>query len=268
MLLMGLAIVLIPFGKGALATIGMFPIIVFISMTLMTDGTVVGFNALFVAVSLRIITRAHPLHNYQVAALIGAAIVLGLLKYAYAPIIVLPLATRFGMHRRQKITYLAVSCAVIIGAAAWWQQRYAYTPNPDLYQRFKPQMFHKPVRTLLLLLINDIVTSFDAIKDDPCTVLSLMSLLFVMVCTLRIPHTLARTPFTRVYLTCGVIVVATLTLIYLSLFLTWNYHNAPMRTWNLMGVLPRYFYPLIPLILCAYLETTRIQSEQLHTVAD
>ncbi|MFT8704625.1 DUF2142 domain-containing protein [Bifidobacterium aquikefiricola] len=266
--LIGLAIIVTPFGRGALATIGMFPIIVFISTTLMTDGTVVGFSALFVALTLRAFVRTKPLHNYQVACLIAIAVVLGLLKYAYAPMILLPLLV-YGMSVSQKLTYIGVSAVVISAVAAWWQRCYAYTPNPDMYEKFKPQIIHQPLRTLVLLLINDVVTTFNSIKGDTTTMLSLLILVFVMIFTLRISNGLTRTPFLRVYLLCGVIVFAALTLVYLSLFLTWNFQNAPIGTWNLNGVLPRYFYPLMPLILCLYLETTRIPQRGMPiTIAD
>lgn len=105
LLLFLLAIAVIPTAKGIIALLGMLPLPVFCSSTLMTDGTLFAAVALFIAVCVRLMQRERRLNNWQVAALTVGTCLICFLKYVYIPIILLPWLACKALSGKQKVWY-------------------------------------------------------------------------------------------------------------------------------------------------------------------
>ncbi|WP_184937033.1 DUF2142 domain-containing protein [Bifidobacterium mongoliense] len=263
MLLIVFAIILIPRGKGLMATIGLLPVSVFCASSLMCDSLIIAFTAFFTALSFKLYEQRKQISANGLVALTIAAVFLCLLKYAYAPFVLLPLLSRFALNRRQKIAYFTLT-GIISGTITFlWQKFYAYVPRPDIYSQNKHLLISRPLQTIFRLLTNDIIVTFNKIKDTQLMMASLLLIIFVMAITLRSINPDENRQKSMVYLTCVFIALATLTLLSLSLFLTWNQIDDMKKSLALQGFQMRYYYPLLPLLLSLYIypsSTVRKQS--------
>lgn len=246
-MLLVISMLLLPKFRAFFAVFGLLPLPVFCASSLMADGVLIGFSTMFIALSFRLFLSNKPLRNWQVALLIGAATIEALLKYAYAPLFILPLFARKALTKKQKIGYSVSVVSLVLAVAVLWQSTRSFVSRPLLYQSNLSYM-----KTHFLALVCQIVTdifvqTFDLIKNDSQSILSLFLLLFTLVWMKNSGVTEEIDLKSRKNFCFGVVFAAfaSLGLCYLMIFLSWSYPGH-LRT---DGLQTRYLYPLIPLLV-------------------
>lgn len=253
LLLFSAAIILIPRGKGLIAAIGILPVSVFCGSSLMADGFIIGFSAFFIALSFNLYERKSRLSSRGLVILTATAVFLCLLKYVYAPFILLPLVARYALDKKQKTIFLSSTIVISSVIVIWWQSVFAFTPKPEIYAHNKGLLLARPIQTIFRLLANDFIVLFNISKDTQIIIASLILVGFVLTITLRNVNPDRFGEKRMLYFTCCFAAVGTATLISLSLFLTWNQPSEMAKTLALQGFQMRYLYPLLPMLLSLYI---------------
>lgn len=242
MTLIGAGIVIAPAGRWVLAAAGCLPLSVFVGASLAMDGPLIALSVLFVACSLRLMQARAPVSNMALAALAALAIALSLVKYAYAPIALLPLAAH-APTRRQKIAYLGALAALVLPVVALWQHGYAFVPylNRTAMEGNISLLFHRPLWSMAALALNMGPATLRLIVGDQTSLAALVVMALAMLGTRS-----------RLKAPCGasaaLAAALCLLLCWLSLFLTWTDFSDPATGMAIAGFQMRYLYPLLPLL--------------------
>ena len=253
MVCLGVAIRVVPRAKWLLAFIGCLPIAVFCSSSLMADGVVIGFSTFFVALSLYLCSRRRGIGWAGWCLLVIMGVVECLMKFAYAPLALLPLMAIRSMNRPQRTAY----AGAVIGFAAlitiWWQRNYALVIRPETYRMNKELLLARPFESFATVMINVVVGTFDVVVRDRVLVFGLLIFLmaFVVAGHGRFPRESITDSYGRmIFAACIVVGVASLILVWLSLFLTWNDLQG-LGNWaiRLDGFQERYLCPILPLLV-------------------
>ena len=265
LLLFLLAIAVIPTAKGIIALLGMLPLPVFCSSTLMTDGTLFAAVALFIAVCVRLMQRERRLNNWQVAALTVGTCLICFLKYVYIPIILLPWLACKALSGKQKVWYTASTVLVVGATVLCWQKFFGYNPErvEGLYAYNFNAALHNPFGTTFRILANVFLTTFNMVQSNPtlivCLILLLIAWMFGQDARIAVPR---RTTM-QVYTLVGFIVFATLFLMYIPFLLTWT---LPSESLRLDGLQVRYYYPILPLLVIPFIYRYKTGTKDLVTV--
>ena len=254
MLMIGAAIMLASRARWLFVVFGLLPVPVFCASSIMADASAIGFTALFVALSLHVWQRREPLPWWRVGLLAVAGAVQCLVKYAYAPVILLPLAASHGMDRRRRTVYLAGVALLALPLLVWWQETHAFVIRPDLYETNTGLFASDWWGSTLVVLSNALVATFDAVESDGTLMLSLLLLLAVFTLRRRDPRDIGEPERDGrpLWAASCVVAVLSLVLVWLSLFLTWTDFSDDSQGLRIDGFQMRYLYPLIPLLAGAW----------------
>lgn len=266
------AIKLIPVGKWILFATGLIPTVVAQAATVGADAPQMALCVLFIALVARLLfTSKKPgwLH-YGTFAILGAALVL--IKFAYAPILLLLLAVPFikrGFRDRRNILLSLLVIVIAIVPGLIWAQLVSYidiNSNPQAnFAAQKAFILNEPLTYLNTLYhtfftntpmppLNNILGSF--IWDSaylPAIYAYLGSAAVVLSLFVKSLREKSSTliPKQNYRLWRGSLIVtsfATVILIATALYV----YSTPLRQSYIFSIQSRYFIPLLPMILLVF----------------
>lgn len=266
----GLAILLAPRGRYALAAIGVMPPVVFIASSLMPDGLFLAVSAVFLALLLRWTDRNRPLTAMQIAVAVVCIALLFFCKVVYATeaLLLLCMPDRV-LPLRRKIVGTVVSVLVTVPVYAFWTRRFmGMLAIVNVHDNLAYAASH-PGSAIVLLLWNVVITIPRVIRQAflvaPLTagVTTLCAgVAAAMVCRgWAIRHSprgsvrRRRAGTYRYPLMAVAIVVVVVVLVCVPLLLTWNDLSAMRVPSSMQGIQGRYLLPLLPLLLCLEMPT-------------
>lgn len=250
LLLAAVAVILAPRAKGLFAVIACLPPAVFCAASMSTDGLLIGVSLLYVSWALRLINRGHHLCVAEMVGIGFLTLLLLLLKPPYAPLALLYLAIPKNIWSAKAKLITAAAVLLVFLFVYWiWANNYqmVYIISSLNYSQQVASVLGNLPKALLVCFAN-------AIYRIVITCRSLTLLIYMVV-----PVAVATALCCRGGSSPGVyrvglvvfIILATVTLIYFFLMLTWNVWAGGIQI--LRGFQERYLLPLMPVLafLCS-----------------
>ena len=248
LLLASIAVALAPRAKGLFAVIACLPPAVFCAASMSTDALLIGVSLLYVSWAFRLINREHQLCVAEMVGIGFLTLLLLLLKPPYAPLALLYLAIpkNIWSAKAKLITGAAVLLVFLVVYLVWsnnYQMVYII-PSLNYPQQVVSVLGNLP-KSLLVCFVNAIFY---------IGITGLTSLLYMIVPVAIAVALCYRGSSPADGFRVGLVVIiimATVTLIYFFLMLTWNYLTGGIQ--NLSGFQERYLLPLMPVLafLCS-----------------